>query len=136
MTPVAPVLKRGLSSSSSSKSSWLTLLNDTSHVSTRAADLLTLISELYFRKMWRIFRCFIVALENRPASPRRHPATDTVALVVACCREAVQAAFAEAKGMAWGQPGVDSLRSKLKARQGDLQLSMAAADSVMKETIR
>lgn len=35
-----------------------------------------------------------------------------------------------------GEPGVDSLRAKLRAKQGDLQLSMAAADSVVKETIR
>lgn len=51
-------------------------------------------------------------------------------------REVVQAAFAEAAGLSWGQPGVDSLRTKLRARQGDLQLSVAAADSVVKETIR
>lgn len=48
----------------------------------------------------------------------------------------MQAAFAEAAGLTWGQPGVDSLRSKLSARQGDLQLSMAAADAVVKETVR
>lgn len=51
-------------------------------------------------------------------------------------RVAVQAAFAEATEMTWGEPGVDSLRAKLRAKQGDLQLSMAAADSVVKETIR
>lgn len=56
--------------------------------------------------------------------------------IFACCREVVQAAFVEAAGLSWGQPGVDSLRSKLRARQSDLQLSMAAADSVVKETIR
>lgn len=54
----------------------------------------------------------------------------------ACCREVVQAAFVEAAGLQWGQPGVDALRSKLRSRQGDLQLSMAAADAVVKETIR
>lgn len=48
----------------------------------------------------------------------------------------MQAAFSEAAGMSWGQPGVDALRTKLKARQADLMLSVAAADSVVKETIR
>lgn len=48
----------------------------------------------------------------------------------------MQTAFAEAAGMSWGQPGVDALRAKLRARQTDLMLSMAAADSVIKETIR
>lgn len=56
-----------------------------------------------------------------------------------CCvahREVVQAAFVEVAELHWGQPGVDALRSKLRSRQGDLQLSMAAADAVVKETIR
>lgn len=51
-------------------------------------------------------------------------------------REVVQAAFVEVAELKWGQPGVDALRSKLRSRQGDLQLSMAAADAVVKETIR
>lgn len=42
----------------------------------------------------------------------------------------------EVSGKSWGQPGVDELRSKLRAKQGDLQLSVAAADSVVKETVR
>ncbi|CAM9821657.1 unnamed protein product [Ectocarpus sp. 6 AP-2014] len=51
-------------------------------------------------------------------------------------REAIQAAFAEAVGLQRGEPGVDALRAKLRSRQADLQLTMAAADAVVKETIR
>lgn len=51
-------------------------------------------------------------------------------------REALQAVFAEAVGLQRGEPGVDALRAKLRSRQADLQLSMAAADAVVKETIR
>ncbi|CAM9275179.1 unnamed protein product [Ectocarpus fasciculatus] len=51
-------------------------------------------------------------------------------------RETLQAAFAEAVGLQRGEPGVDTLRAKLRSRQADLQLSMAAADAVVKETIR
>ncbi|CAB1098104.1 unnamed protein product [Ectocarpus sp. CCAP 1310/34] len=51
-------------------------------------------------------------------------------------REALQAAFAEAVGLQRGEPGVDALRAKLRSRQADLQLSMAAADAAVKETIR
>lgn len=67
-----------------------------------------------------------------------------ILLVYLCCialrcvthREVVQTAFVEVAELHWGQPGVDALRSKLRSRQGDLQLSMAAADAVVKETIR
>ncbi|CAM9327973.1 unnamed protein product, partial [Scytosiphon promiscuus] len=51
-------------------------------------------------------------------------------------REALQTAFIKARGLKWGQPAVEALRANLRSKQGDLQLSFAAADAVVKETIR
>lgn len=39
-------------------------------------------------------------------------------------------------GRARGDEAVDALKAGLRARQGELQLSVAAAESVVKETVR
>lgn len=77
-----------------------------------------------------------MALQQYPLTSCCHAALVNYFGLLACRREVMQAAFAEAAGLRWGQPAVDSLRLKLRARQADLQLSVAAADAVVKETIR